>query len=71
MQAIREYKKVINHQVIINLPENFDYDEVEVVVMPKKNIGIQLWNDKETQNIGKIGFYSSTFEADDEDYSKW
>lgn len=73
MIAIREFLNVVDHQIIINLPDNFDYDEVEAVVMQKKNIIDKThWNDKEIQNIGKTGFHSGSFEADDdEDYSKW
>ena len=31
----------------------------------------EVWSDKEIENIGKIGFISSSFEEDNEDYSKW
>ena len=70
MIAIREFLKVVDHKIIINLPDDFDYDEVEVVVMPKQD-DINLWDDNEVKNIGKIGFHSTSFEDDDEDYSKW
>jgi len=33
MEAIREIVKVKNRQVIINLPEDFNADEVEVIVL--------------------------------------
>lgn len=68
MTAIREFIKVKNHKVIVNLPNNFDSDEVEVIIMPKAE-------DKNTFNtlkgIGKIGFTSQSFESDNEDYSTW
>ncbi len=35
MVAIREYMTVVNNQITITLPADFNYDEVEVVVMPK------------------------------------
>lgn len=35
MVAIREYMTVVNNQIVITLPKDFNYDEVEVVVMPK------------------------------------
>jgi hypothetical protein len=35
MTAIREFIKVENHKLEINLPEDFDYEEVEVIIMPK------------------------------------
>ncbi len=34
MQAIREIKKVKDHQVIITLPPSFETEEVEVIVFP-------------------------------------
>ena len=34
MTAIREFIKVKNHQVTIDLPNDFNYEEVEVIVMP-------------------------------------
>ena len=36
-----------------------------------KNQNYEFWKDKEIENIGKIGFISSSFEEDSEDYSKW
>ena len=35
MQALREYVKVENHTINIRLPDGFDYEEVEVIIMPK------------------------------------
>ena len=35
MTAIREFATVKDHQLHIELPEGFDYDEVEVIVMPR------------------------------------
>ncbi|MDR9498544.1 MAG: hypothetical protein RI556_08630 [Hydrogenovibrio sp.] len=35
MQALREFVKVKNRSVQFQLPEGFDYEEVEVIVMPK------------------------------------
>jgi len=35
MIAIREYVKVNNHMLTMKLPNCFDYDEVEVLIMPK------------------------------------
>ena len=37
MVAIREYMTVVNNQITITLPSDFNYDEVEVVVLPKYN----------------------------------
>ena len=71
MTALREFIKVKNHQVILDLPVDFDYENVEVVVMPIKDEEWDYWSDEELDNIGKIGFMSDSFEDDDEDYSKW
>lgn len=71
MTAIREFVKINNHEIHMKLPEDFNYDEVEVIIMPKPNNNYELWSEQEIQNIGKIGFESTIFEDDDEDYSKW
>jgi len=36
-----------------------------------KDISFTEWSENEINSIGKIGFHSSSFENDDEDYSKW
>jgi hypothetical protein len=33
MQVLREFKKVINGQLIINLPKDFDGKEVEIIIL--------------------------------------
>ena len=71
MTALREFIKVKNHEINIKLPDDFDYEEVEVVIMPKKEDDYEFWSDEEIDSIGKIGFVSSSFEDDNEDYSKW
>lgn len=71
MIAIREYIQVKNHQLIIDLPKDFNYSEVEVVIMPKKEGIVEMWKEDELRDIGKIGLESKSFEDDDEDYSKW
>jgi hypothetical protein len=38
MEAIREIKKVKNHQVIVDLPARFKNVEVEVIILP---VGVQ------------------------------
>lgn len=35
MTAIRDYLKVEKHQIHYKLPDDFDYDEVEIIIMPK------------------------------------
>lgn len=71
MTAIREFTKVKNHQIIIDMPKNFDYEEVEVIIMPRHEQDIASWDHKELLSIGKIGLHSNSFESDNEDYTKW
>jgi len=73
MTALREFIKVKNRQVILDLPVGFDYENVEVVVMPVKNEEWDYWSEEEIKNFGKysVGLSSNDFEDDDEDYSKW
>ena len=37
----------------------------------KKEDEYEFWSEEEIEKIGKIGFVSSSFEDDEEDYSKW
>lgn len=46
MEAIREIVKVKNRQVIINLPDDFNADEVEVIVL--KTIESELSEEQKT-----------------------
>jgi len=71
MTALREFIKVKNRQIVLDLPEDFDYENVEVVVMPAKEEEWEYWSEREISEIGNIGLISSSFEDDDEDYSKW
>jgi len=34
MEAIRQTVKVINHKIHITLPDNFNADEVDVIILP-------------------------------------
>ncbi len=36
MEAIREYVKVENHRIVIDLPADFDAQDAEVIVLPVK-----------------------------------
>lgn len=69
MIAIREFVKIKNNRINLLLPKDFNYDEVEVIVLPKTEF--DYWNDEEVAQIGKIGQMSKSFEEDGEDYSKW
>lgn len=44
MEAIRQIVKVKNHKISITLPDNFNADEVEVIILPKSNnVEIPEW----------------------------
>ena len=44
MEAIRQIVKVKNHKISITLPDNFNADEVEVIILPKtNNVEIPQW----------------------------
>ena len=73
MIALREYVKVQDHQLHIWLPRDFNYGEVEVLIMPKSpevdsNAPEHF---SSIQSIGKAGLHSQSFVEDDEDYSQW
>ncbi|WP_438965719.1 hypothetical protein [Flavobacterium sp.] len=42
MEAIRQFVKVKNHQVNITLPEDFNAEEVEVIIFAKSESNFQL-----------------------------
>ena len=69
MIALREYKKVEDSKIVVELPKDFDYKEVEVIILPKDEY--EFWSEDEIERVGEIGFVSSSFEDDGEDYSKW
>lgn len=44
MEARRQTVKVKNHKINITLPENFNADEVDVIILPSsKNFDIPQW----------------------------
>ena len=49
MEAIREIVKVKNRQIIINLPDDFDADEVEVIVLKTIENEIPQWHINEVR----------------------
>lgn len=61
MKAIREYLKVKDHKLIFELPENFDYDEVEIIILPRDK-KTTFWSNSEIKKIGKIGFDAKSFD---------
>ncbi len=71
MVVISECIKVLDRTMTVNLPKKLDFEEVEVVIMPKNMSASKILSNENMQNIGKIGFDSSSFEDDNEDYSQW
>jgi hypothetical protein len=71
--TVRQFAKVSNRNLQITLPENFDYEDVEVIVIPivTKDENIYSWKGTDIGNIGKLGLLSVSFPEDDEDCSKW
>lgn len=55
----------------IHIPQEYLNKKVKLVLLPIENEDYKYWSEKEIKNIGKIGFISSSFEEDSEDYSKW
>ncbi|WP_426064377.1 hypothetical protein [Flavobacterium sp. DSP2-3-1] len=44
MEAIRQIVKVKNHKISITLPDNFNADKVEVIILPRSNnVEIPQW----------------------------
>jgi len=70
MIALREFAKIINHKLILEIPSTFDYEDVEIIVLPRL-LEADFWSSDEIDNIGKIGLNSNCLEFDNEDYSKW
>lgn len=51
MEAIRQFVKVKNHQVTITLPEDFNAEEVEIIILPSKttDYSIPQWQINEVR----------------------
>lgn len=70
MIALREFAKVSNHQLRITLPSDFNYEEVEVLIIPKAP-DTRAPVKSSLDDIGRIGLHSQSFAPDEEDYSQW
>ena len=68
MQAVRQYAQVVDHQIHIQLPQDFNHQEVEVLVLPKPSADAA--EHSAAPSLGKIGHLSASFAEDDEDYSQ-
>jgi len=72
MTAIRDFVKVKEHKIQYTLPKDFNYSEVEIIILPKESSKEwSFWSDDEIENFGKTSFGLSKNDYDDEDYSKW
>ena len=71
MIAIREFAVIKDNKLIIDLPNDFNYEKVEVIILPLDEKKYDFWNEKDLEEIEKIGLISSSFEEDNEDYSTW
>ena len=70
--SIRETARVINHELRIQLPKTFDYDEVDVIIVPKiQKEPWEGWQNGELDRTGTIGYSSKSFVEDPEDFSQW
>ncbi len=64
-----------NDEVIIHRKDKenvvlISFEEYNLLNSLKKH-DYMSWDDKELENIGKIGHHSKSFVDDEEDYSKW
>jgi len=71
MTAIKKHLKLKDNELHLKLPKEFVNKEIEVIIIEKKDDEYEFWSEEEISKIGKIGFISSSFEEDNEDYSKW
>lgn len=71
--SVKQYAKVINGQIHLKLPEGFECEEVEVIIMPRdeRRDSLHTWERAELYDVGKIGQSILSFPDDDEDYSEW
>lgn len=71
MEAIREIVKVKNRQVIINLPDDFNADEVEVIILPStKEYQIPQWQIDEVRERTENYLKDPSSVTDYEDFLK-
>ncbi len=52
MQALRTIKKVQGQQIIIDLPDNFHAQEVEVIVIPYEELSVYKPNTTKDKLLG-------------------
>ena len=66
MNAIRQIVEVKNHQINVELPENFDAEFVEVIIFPKEEEFDYEISDEEKELMRK-----RILESKEEDFEDW
>ena len=51
MQAIREFKRVEGGQIIINVPQGFTSEEVEIIILPVENMRNEIERKERLRNL--------------------
>ena len=71
MEVIRRFVKVKNHQVNITLPEDFNAEEVEVIILPSsKEYQIPQWQIDEVRERTENYLKNPESATDYEDFLK-
>ena len=71
MEVIRRFVKVKNHQVNITLPEDFNAEEVEVIILPtSKEYQIPQWQFDEVREQKEKNMKNQESAKDYEDFLK-
>ena len=71
MDAIRQIVKVKNHQISITLPDDFNADEVEVIILPKSNnVEIPQWQMNQVRERTEKYLKNSSSAQDIDDFLK-
>ena len=71
MEAIRRIVKVKNHKISITLPDDFNADEVEVIILPKSNnVDIPQWQIDQVKERTEKYLKNSSSAQDIDDFLK-
>jgi predicted Ser/Thr protein kinase len=62
MEALRNIYTVENHRIVIDLPESFNYNSVEIIILPiekqKKNKNIDYDNNERLKKLLSISVWN-------------
>ena len=61
MQALKVIKAIKKNKIVLNIPDEFESDEAEVIVLPYKKkdknlqalLSVSVWNDEDIKGIEK------------------